>query len=132
MTTAEFLEITEEIEKFYDKEYTKDQSKYMYEELQKLSKARYRQIARQAFKTCKFMPKLADLVEIEKEIPKEIINKQHERVECKRCKGTGLVPYKKLVNTGSRNIEYLTVARCECINATGISQEIPLASEIGI
>lgn len=138
MTVAEFVEITAEIESFYNKDgeeknkYNDPQNKFLYEELKNITKARYRQVAREAYRNCKFMPKPAELIAIEKELPREIIKRETQRVECSRCNGLGLIPYKRIINTGTRNMEYTYTARCNCANAVFISKLIPLADEVGV
>ena len=135
MTIAEFIEVTGELESFFatkeNKEYNKTQREYMYEEFKGVKKERYRQVVRKAIQTSKFLPKLADLIEIEHNLPKENARVK-EKVECKFCGGTGLVPYTKHMQDGDVKREYTNVARCICANANGLSQIIPLASEIGI
>lgn len=131
MERAEFIEITAEMEKFYEKEYNNEQRKYIFETFKNLPKERYRQIVNIVFRTCKFMPKLADLIEIEQNIPKEK-KEEKEKTECKLCNGTGFITYKKLIPNGDEKLEYQYVARCSCANAEGMSNEIPLAAEIGI
>ena len=69
------------------------------------------------------MPKLADLIEIEQNLP--IVNTRiKEKVECKKCGGTGLIIYTKLMEDGSRKLEYKYAARCNCANANGMSNNI--------
>jgi len=136
MTQAEFIEITSEIERFYstdkeDKKYTSEQIKIMYEELKKIHKERYRQIAREVYKTLKFMPKLADLVEINNTLPK-IQEDIQEKVECKKCDGTGMVAYFKEIKDGNITRKYLFGARCTCANGAVLSKKIPSIAEVGV
>lgn len=128
MILDEFLETTERIEKFYDKEYNQEQRKMIFETFKDKPKERYRQIALQVFRTSKFLPKLADLIEIDQTLPKEK-QQEKERIKCPKCNGTGMIIYAKVIpNMG----EYQYAARCDCLNAEGISNAIPLASELGI
>ena len=131
MVEADFVRITTEMERFYEKEYNSEQRKYIFEAFKKMSQERYRQVVNTVFKTCRFLPKLADLIEIEQNIPKET-PKEKESVECARCNGTGLTAYTKLIPNGDEELEYQFVARCGCANSEGMSQEIPFAAEIGI
>lgn len=136
MTVAEFIEITGEIEQFYgkkeDDKYNKPQTNFLYEELKNITKARYRQVAREAYRMCKFMPKPSELIAIEKELPREIIKRETEKVDCSRCNGTGLIFYKKNIPDGSKILEYWHIARCNCKNAIDKSKLIPLVDEIGV
>ena len=129
MTEAEFVEITEEIEKFYEKEYNNEQRKFIFENFKNLNKERYRQIQREAFKTCKFVPKLVDLIEINHNLPQEKIK---EKIKCQKCNSKGVIFYTKYIPNGDKKLKYQFVARCGCANSEGISELLPLASEIGI
>lgn len=131
MVEADFVDITTEMEKFYEKEYNDEQRKYIFETFKNLPKERYRQVVNIVFRTCKFLPKLADLIEIEQNLPKEK-KEEKEKVDCKLCNGTGFINYTKLIPNGDKKLEYQFVARCGCANSDGISELIPLAAEIGI
>lgn len=69
MEIAEFIEETARIEKFYEKELEKFQRDIWYQELKNLPINRYRQIVNNTFRKCKFMPKLADIISIQEELP---------------------------------------------------------------
>lgn len=69
MEVAEFIEETSRIEKFFEKELTKFQRDEWYNELKQMPVNRYRQIVNASFKKCKFMPKLADIIAIQEELP---------------------------------------------------------------
>ena len=121
MTLNDFIEETSKIEQFYStaektKELTTEERKIWYDELKNIDISRYRQISRQVFRKCKFMPKLADIVSINEELPYQTSKKEERRVECSKCKGLGLIFYKKRINNGKSDIEYEFVARCECQN----------------
>lgn len=128
MTNIEFLEITQEIEKFYEKELSTEQSRIWFDELKKITKERYRQISRECYKTTKFMPKLADIIEINKSLPNPAKADDGEIVECDKCGGTGLVCYKRKVE----GYVYDYAARCECKNGMRLSKIIPSILEVGI
>ena len=129
MTAAEFVEVTAEIERFYEKEYNVEQRKYIFEEFKNESKEYYRRVSREVFKTCKFLPKLADLVDIAHTVPKHK-KEEKDKVGCEHCNSIGLIVYKKYDPIIKQ--EYSYAARCICENAEGISKDIPLATEIGI
>lgn len=147
MTEKEFVEETCNIEEFYGKELNQFENKRWFEELRNMSLARYRQVIRQAFRKCKFMPKLADIISIEEELPyAQTEKKERTKVECNKCKGEGLIFYKRFIDNGNKKIEYEYVARCDCQNGTEFYYDgtkisdskhrskfyIPLVSEIGI
>lgn len=147
MQITEFVEETARIEKYFGKELEKFQREIWYNEFRNTSLARYRQIIIQVFRECKFMPKLADLVDIEKELPyTKTENIQSEKVECQKCDSLGYILYKKIVDNGINKLEYEFVARCDCENGlenaydgTTISDiknrskyYIPTAQQIGL
>jgi len=128
MIISEFVEITSEIEKFYDKELTLGQRNIWFEELKNINKERYRQISREIYKTQKFMPKLADIIEINKNLPSLTSSDDGKICECKRCNSTGIIIYKKIVD----GYTYDFGARCNCKNGLKLSKTIPSINEIGI
>ena len=113
MTNTEFIEVTDEIEKFYEKELTIEQKKIWFSEIKNLTKERYRQISREAYKTLKFMPKLADIILLQNTTPiiknKDIENQE----ECSICKNKGFLIYKQKIDS----IEYECLAKGTCSNA---------------
>ncbi len=146
MEIAEFIEETGRIENFFEKELTKFQRDEWYKQLKIMPINRYRQVVNQSFRECKFMPKLADIVSISEELPYQTTKKEIQKVECSKCKGEGLIFYKRLVDNGKNKIEYEYVARCECQNGleyvydgTTISDSkhrskfyVPTAQQIGL
>lgn len=117
MQISEFIEETSKIEKFYEKELDLFQRDIWFQELKNITVQRYRQIIKQVFNKCKFMPKLADIVSINEELPYVKTNKEPaQKVECNKCHGLGLVFYKKYINNGDRKLEYEYAARCSCKN----------------
>lgn len=117
MQTSEFIEETSKIEKFYEKELDDFQRTIWFQQLKNLSVQRYRQIIKQVFNKCKFMPKLADIVSINEELPYSTIKENLvEKVECDKCNGLGLIFYKKYIDNGGKRLEYEYVARCDCQN----------------
>lgn len=69
MEIKEFIEETGKIEKYYGKELEKFQRDIWYREFAKLDVSRYRKIVMEVFRKCKFMPRLADLIEINQNLP---------------------------------------------------------------
>lgn len=116
MKIDEFIEETANIEKYYDKELDEFQRKVWYDELCKIDISKYRMIIKEIYRHNKFMPKLADIIEINSNLtykPKEIIE---ETVECNRCNSKGYIFYKKIVKNGAKDIIYDMFARCDCKN----------------
>lgn len=117
MTDSEFVEETARIEKYYGKELDSFQRKIWYEDIGKMPLSRYRQITRELFRTCKFMPKLADIVEINRGLAYHTENqKTFKKVECKKCKSRGFITYIKQLENGGQKIKYQFIARCDCAN----------------
>ena len=131
MKIEEFDEETRKLEKFYDKEIPEEQRKIWYEEFKGISIIRYKYLISQVYRKCKFMPKLADMIEINKSIgymqPREQEQKK-QLAECDKCKGTGFVFYKKQKGT----LWYDYVCRCNCLNGYQINKEILTEQQLGI
>lgn len=119
MEISEFIAETSRIENFFEKELTNFQRDIWYQELKDVPINRYRQIVKKAFSECKFMPKLADITAINKELPYGNNEKKGvEKVDCDKCNGLGVIPYKKIITNGNQKIEYEYFARCNCQNAS--------------
>lgn len=117
MTLGEFVEETSKLEKYYGKELEDFQRKIWNEEIGNLSVQRYRQIIKEIFKTCKFMPKLADIIEINKGLGYHTESKKEiKKVPCDRCNGEGFIIYTKLIDNGDIKLPYDFMARCDCEN----------------
>ena len=127
MTLPDFLNNIEKLEAFYQKHLEQFEKDMWYRELGKLDTKRFEQVIHKAYTVCKFMPKLADIVSINKELPyQQAKAKEHEKVECSKCKGIGLIFYKKIINNGDKMLKYDFAARCNCEN--GFSGQVGLHS----
>ena len=62
MEINEFIEVTNRIEQYFDKEYSNEQRQIMYEELKNMSKEKYKIAVNECIKKCKYLPKLADIL----------------------------------------------------------------------
>lgn len=147
MEISEFIEETSKIERFFEKELDKFQRDMWYQELKNMPINRYRQVVNKSFSKCKFMPKLADIILIQEELPyAQNTNIQREKVECSKCKGNGYILYKKILQDAGRNIEYTFAARCNCQNGLEFAYDgtkiadakhrsqyyVPLAQQLGL
>ena len=128
MTQAEFVEVTSEIEGFFGKELDTYQRKIWYEELKNLTKERYRQISRECYKNLKFMPKLADITELNKNLQKPQQQIDETTYECNICNGIGIVLYTKIIE----GYPYQYGARCSCKNSAKWNKKIPSIQEVGL
>lgn len=116
MQINEFIEETANIEKYYGKELETYQREIWYNELGKMDLVKYRKIIREIYRKCKFMPKLADIIEISHTIVNNHREIVEEYVDCKRCNGKGFIIYKKKLENGGKDIIYDMFARCDCKN----------------
>lgn len=129
MDRSEFISVTNRIEQYFDKSYTTEQLRIMYEELQNMPVDRYREIIAKLVRTSKFLPKIADVLTLDDELPKEI--KEIDKKDCKKCGGTGYLIYKKVIEGSTYDYACL----CNCGNGTpyhGKDNYIPYAAEIGL
>lgn len=131
MKLEEFLEETETLETFFEKPLNSEQSKMWYEEFKSYPVEKYRRMVLKAKQTQKFMPKLADMIEIaEKDVDATPTQEEHfEEVKCKKCRNSGLILY----YDDKKAPHY---ALCDCDNIKnipeGIRHRIYTAKELGI
>ena len=131
MLLPEFINETSRIENFFDKELTRFQRDEWFRELKNISIQRYRQIVQEAFRKCKYMPKLADILEIQRSLTFNAPEVK-EKVECVICNGTGFVMYKKHFKDGNREYDLDYAARCTCANGMSQNKNIPLITEVNL
>ena len=118
MEISEFITETNRIENFYEKELTEMQRKEWYRELKNMPINRYRQIVTQSLRECKFMPKLADIVSINNNLPYNSSSQQDlVKEKCDKCNGDGVIKYNKEILDGDRIFIYEFFAKCNCKNA---------------
>ena len=133
MQLDEFIQATNRLETYYGKELSTDQMQIMYEELKNLSIDRYIKLISKCLKTCKYLPKIADIVSANMEMIGEVSEEEKRQiVPCKKCDGTGYVAYSKFIMNGNERIPYTFFARCNCENAKYANQKIPSYEELGI
>ena len=132
MQINEFIEATGTLEKYYNKEFSTEQRQIMYEELKHLSLDRYRQLISKCLRTCKYMPKISDIIEAEMALIGEVKEDKREIFPCTKCDGSGYVLYTKFKTNGNTRIPYTYAARCDCENAKYANQKIPSYLELGI
>jgi hypothetical protein len=128
MTMNEFVDITDDIAKFYGKDINSFERNVWFEELGKIDKKQYEQIARECMRTEKYMPKLADILRIKQNF--KFKSDEWKPVECQYCKGEGLIIYHKKDEYNGLEIAY--ACRCTCENGKRLGKSIPLATEINI
>lgn len=114
MTIDEFTKATTEIENFYQKEISEEQKKVWFQELRKMDIKRFKYVISQVYRTCKFLPKLADIIEINTNLGYSQVKKDDITQKCSRCKGTGYITYWKNIRNGDKEIPYQFMAVCSC------------------
>lgn len=114
MKIDEFMEATKEIENFYQKEISEEQKKIWFNELKGMTLQRFKYIISQIYRTCKFMPKLADIIEINTNLGYSSIKKEENKKKCNKCNNTGYITYWKEINNGEKKIKYEYMAICDC------------------
>ena len=129
MQISEFVEATTRIEAYYGKEYTTEQRKIMYEELQGFTIERYKQLISVVLKKCEFRPKIVDFINADLEFPTVKEEVEKEKYECAKCKGIGYVIYKKTYNDGGKRLVYTYAARCDCENGKNLPSVVPMLSQ---
>lgn len=132
MEISEFIEANNRLEDYYEKEYTAKQTQIMFEELKTLSVERYIKLISQCIKTCKFLPKVADILKANGELIETSNDSKIEKVACNKCDTTGYVVYTQFIVNGNERIPYTFAARCICDNAKYLNKKIPTYQELGI
>ena len=132
MKLDEFIEATNRLENYYGKELSAEQSQIMFEELEKLSIEKYRKLISKCLRTCKYMPKIADILEANNELVGEVTEEKKQIIPCSKCDGTGYVVYTKFIANGNERIPYSYAARCTCENGKNANQKVPTYEELGI
>lgn len=129
MKIEEFNKETQKLERFYEKEISEEQKKIWYEEFKRMNIERYRYIIGQAYRKSKFIPKLADMIEINKNCG-YIESEEKSIQKCEKCNGTGIILYKKNVTGNETECDY--ACRCTCLAGMKMSKLIPTWQEIGL
>lgn len=112
MTKQEFIEYVGQIENVYKNQNLSNIEKEIwYENLKFMSIERFNYILAEIYKTSKFRPTLADILQFHKQIPYTAKKEEKEvKSSCKKCNGTGYVFYTKEIN----NKKYKYSAVCDC------------------
>lgn len=136
MTEVEFVKATNRLEQYYDKEYTIDQRKIMFEMLKEMSIEKYNRAINYCIRNCKYMPKIADLTNADTNTVRVENNEKINFVKCNKCNGEGFVKYFKNVKDGNRTLKYEYVALCTCENAKKQKEinkyNLPTLAEVGL
>lgn len=111
MTRKEFTQYIQEIQRFYGYELNETEMDIWYESLKFMTIERFNYIIAEIYKTNKFMPKLAEVIDMHKQIPYTQATQRKEiKGHCDKCNDTGYVIYTKLVE--GKPYQYSAV--CDC------------------
>ena len=113
MKIDEFMETVKQMENFYGKDMSDEQKKIWFENLKSMNINRFKYVIANLYKTSKFIPKLADIFELNSTLGSTAKNVEIKE-DCKKCRNTGYVIYKQIVKDGDRSIPYEYVAICDC------------------
>ena len=136
MTNAEFIQATTRLENYYDKEYTTEQLKIMFDFLRGWTVEKYMKAINFCLKNNKFLPKIADLTNAEID-NNQVQNKEKiDFVKCDKCNGEGFIKYWKTIQNGGKPIQYEYIALCTCDNADKQrsinGHKLPTLAELGL
>ena len=133
MQISEFIEATGILEQYYGKELTNEQRQITYEQLKNLSIERYRKLISKCLRSCKYMPKIADIIAANTEMSNEITPEEKRQIyPCMKCNGIGYVVYTKFISNGNERLPYTYAARCTCENGKYVCNKVPTYEELGI
>lgn len=111
MTEKEFLQYVEEVQNFYGQNLSRIELNVWYENLKFMTVQRFNYIIAEIYKTSKFMPKLADVLQMHKSIPYAVVQEETKiSGDCDKCNSTGYVLYNKVIEGNA----YTYVAVCDC------------------
>ena len=111
MNNKDFIQYVKEIERFYGQRLNDKEREVWYESLKFMTLERFNYIIAEIYKTNKFMPKLADIMEMHKQIPYTAATKPQEvKGHCKKCNDTGYIIHTKELE----GPPYQYAAVCEC------------------
>lgn len=111
MSEKEFYKYVQELQNFYGQKLSEMELTVWYENLKFMSMQRFNYILAEIYKTSKFIPKLAEILEIHKTIPYTVTQDTPQiSGKCEKCNNTGYVLYNKDID----GITYTYCAVCEC------------------
>lgn len=136
MEINDFLKSTQRLEKYYDKEYTEEQTKIMYDRLKNLSSKEFNRAIDIVLDECKFLPKIADIKNALIQPNNTVTNKEEiSFIKCEKCIN-GFIKYFKDIKDGERILKYDFIALCTCENGRKQKEingyKLPFITEIGL
>lgn len=136
MTDVEFVKATEKLEQYFDKEYTSNQRKIMFDFFKHWNVEKYNRSINYCIRNNKYLPKIVDLTNADTLTINTQSNKKIIFSKCNICNGEGFVRYFKKIKDGDRIIKYEYIALCTCENAKQQKQinkyNFPTLDELGL
>ena len=136
MNNTEFVQTTAKLENYFGKEYTSEQQKIMFDLLKEWSIEKYKRAVNYCIQNCKYLPKIADLKNVDMEVATVKNKEKINFVKCDKCNGEGFIKYFKKIKDGDRTLEYEYIALCTCENADKQRRingyNLPTLAEVGL
>lgn len=134
MKIDELTSVIDEMQKFYDKTMNEEELKIWFENFKTMDIKRFKYLVSKIYQKNKFMPKLADIIELNQTIGYDkIYNEEQKRnlKDCEKCGNTGYIIYKKKINDSIYN--YAAVCSCgRQMQYKGDRYYTPLSAELGL
>lgn len=116
MEIKEFVDAVNKLEKYYDKEYTPEQRKIMFDRLKNLNIKEFNRAVNYIIDNSKYLPRVADFKFALSQPNNLSINKTEiDFVKCNRC-DCGFIQYFKDIKDGDKILKYPFIALCDCEN----------------
>lgn len=136
MEIKEFINGLDRLQKYYDKEYTEEQRKIMYDRLKQLSNKEFVRAINIVLDTCKYLPKVADIKNALIQPNHTVTNKEEIKfIKCEKC-NNGFIKYFKDIKDGDRILKYDYIALCTCENGRKQKEingyKLPFITEVGL
>lgn len=135
MTNEEFIQATSRLEGYFDKEYKTEQLKEMFTVVRGWTIEKYTKAVNYCIRNCKYLPKIADLINADTVTVQTQSTKTIEYTKCEKCNGEGFIKYFKKKIDGNRTLKYEYIALCTCENAKKQKEinkfNLPTLAEIG-
>lgn len=118
MTYDEFIRSTATLEGCFNKNLNKIQLEVWFDELKYYPVEKYNKAIKKVCTSNQYLPALSTILDCIRNT-RTTVDLTKEKVPCKACKGTGIVPYHKIIN----GIDYEFACQCNCANAEGLDYD---------
>lgn len=110
MEFKEFTEVIDEMQAMYEKKLNDTEINIWYDNLKFLSVKRFRYIISEIYRINSYMPKLADVLKMHKDIPYKPPEEEKSKEYCKKCNNTGIIFYTKEIE--GKPYQYACACTC--------------------